>query len=182
MSERIFTDEELREMGTRTLDLVLEAIDAGDKEKAKALAKRMKEEFNFLHDGYFFWVTGLQTYIYKNYGIDAVEEAEREAHNIEAKVVFKPPEKTDIRSRVEHLASGLRGHMQPIEIVEDDKNILLTLSARLRAEGHEVVAAQDAMMAMSVAVRAKPDLALLDISIPAGNGFQVDGRVQGTGS
>ena len=125
--ERIFTDEELREMGTPTLDLVIEAIDAGDKDKAKALAKRMKQEFNFLHDGYFFWVTGLQTYIYKNYGIEAVEEAEREAHTIEAKVVFKPPEKTDIRSRVEHLASGLRGHMQPIVIKEDDRMISLSM-------------------------------------------------------
>jgi len=126
-NQRIFTDEELREMGTPTLDLVLEAIDAGDKEKAKALAKRMKQEFNFLHDGYFFWVTGLQTYIYKHCGIDAVEEAEREAHTAEAKVVFKPPEKTDIRSRVEHLASGLRGHMQPIVIKEDDKTISLSM-------------------------------------------------------
>jgi len=124
---RIFSEQELREMGARTLDLVLEAIDAGDKEKAKELAKRMQKEFNFLHDGYFFWVTGLQTYIYKNYGIDAVEEAEREAHTIEAKVVFKPPEKTDIRSRVEHLAGGLRGHMQPISIVEDDRMISLTM-------------------------------------------------------
>ena len=127
MSERIFTDEELREMGTPTLDLCIEAIEAGDKDRAKELAKRMKQEFNFLHDGYFFWVTGLQTYIYKNFGIDAVEEAEREAHTIEAKVVFKPPEKTDIRSRVEHLASGLRGHMQPIVIKEDDKRISLSM-------------------------------------------------------
>ena len=76
---RIFTDQELKEMGTRTLDLVHQAIDAGDKEKAKELATRMYQEFNFLHDGYMFWVTGLQTYIYKNYGIEAVEEAEREA-------------------------------------------------------------------------------------------------------
>jgi len=126
-SERIFSERELEEMGRPTLDLVLEAIDAGDKEKAKELAERMKKEFNFLHDGYFFWVTGLQTYIYKNYGIEAVEEAEREAHTIEAKVVFKPPEKTDIRSRVEHLANGLRGHMQPIKIVEDDTMISLTM-------------------------------------------------------
>jgi len=124
---RIFTDQELKEMGARTLDLVFEAIDAGDKEKAKALAGRMKQEFNYLHDGYMFWVSGLLTYIYKNYGIEAVEKAEREAHTAEAKVVFKPPEKTDIRSRVEHLAGGLRGHMQPITIVETDKTISLSM-------------------------------------------------------
>ena len=126
-SKRIFTDKELEEMGTRTLDLVLEAMDAGNKEKAKHLAERMYKEFNFLHDGYMFWVTGLLSHIYKNYGIDAVEKAEREAHTIEGKTVFKPPEKTDIRSLVEHLASGLRGHLQPIKIWEDDEKISLTM-------------------------------------------------------
>jgi hypothetical protein len=74
-----------------------------------------------------FWVTGLQSYIYRNLGTDAVEEAEREAHAIEAKVVFTPPEKTDIRSRVEHLAGGLRGHMQPITIIETDETISLSM-------------------------------------------------------
>lgn len=127
MANRIFTDKELQEMGTRTLDLVLKAIDEGDKEKAKQLAGRMYQEFNFLHDGYGFWVSGLQTYIYKNYGIDALEQAEREAHTTEAKVVFKPIKETDIRSRVEHLAKGLRGHLQPILIEEDDEKVSLTM-------------------------------------------------------
>ena len=126
-SQRVFTDRELKEMGTRTLDLVLEAIDAGNKEKAKELAKRMYQEFNYLHDGYMFWASGLLTHIYKKYGIDAVEEAEREAHTIEARAVFKPPEKTDFRSRVEHMAKGLRGHLQPITIQEDDEKVSLTM-------------------------------------------------------
>ena len=125
--KRIFTDEELKEMGARTLDLVMEAIDTGDKEKAKKLAARMYREFNYLHDGYMFWVTGLQSYIYRNYGLDAVEAAEREAHTIEARVVFKPPEKTDFRSRVEHFVNGLRGHLQPIKIVEDDEKVSVTM-------------------------------------------------------
>jgi hypothetical protein len=124
---RIFTDQELKDMGRRTLDLVFEAINAGDKNKAKELAQRMFKEFNYLHDGYMFWVTGLLTHIYKKYGIEAVEEAERFTHTIEAKAVFTPPEKTDIRSLVEHLVSGLRGHLQPITITEDDKKICLTM-------------------------------------------------------
>jgi hypothetical protein len=126
--KRLFTDRELNEMGTRTLDLVIAAIDAGNKEKAKDLAKRMYREFNYLHDGYMFWVTGLLTYIYKNYGIDAVEKAEREAHTTEAKVVFKPSEKTDLRSRVEHLVGGMRGHLQPIIVKEDDEKISVTMT------------------------------------------------------
>ena len=126
-TKRVFTEKELKEMGTRTLDLVLEAIDAGDKKKAKELANRMYQEFQFLHDAYMFWVTGLLTHIYKKYGIDAVEAAEREAHTIEGRAVMKPPEKTDIRSLVEGLASGFRGHLQPITIVEDDEKISLTM-------------------------------------------------------
>jgi hypothetical protein len=126
-NKRLFTDQELQEMGKRTLDLVLEAIDAGNRERAKELAQRMKQEFNYLHDGYMFWVAGLQSYIYKKHGIEAVEEAEREAHTMEARAVFKPPEKTDLRSLVEHLASALRGHMQPVKIAEDDKTIRLTM-------------------------------------------------------
>jgi hypothetical protein len=128
MSEnRLFTEHELAEMGTPTLDLLLQAIEAGDADKAKTLAQRMKKEYNHLHDGYMFWVAGLQTYIYDNYGTDALEQAERLAHTAEAKTVFKPPEKTDLRSLVEQTASGLRGHMQPITIVETDDTISLSM-------------------------------------------------------
>jgi hypothetical protein len=125
--KRIFTDKELKDMGTRTLDLVLEAIEAGDKAKAKELAQRMYKEFNFLHDGFMLWVTGLQSYIYKNYGIEAVEKAEREAHTIEGKIAFLPSEKTDVRSRMEHLLAGMRGHLQPIVVEEDDEKFSITM-------------------------------------------------------
>ncbi len=124
---RLFTDEELREMERRTLDVVQEAIEQGDKQKAKDLVQRMYKEFNHLHDGYMFWATGLLTYIYQNYGIESVEKAERFAHTIEGKTVFKPPEKTDVRSLVIHLASSLRGHLQPLTIEEDDEKIVLTM-------------------------------------------------------
>jgi len=143
-NKRLFTDKELKDMGTRTLDAVFEAIDAGDKKKAKELAQRMYGEFNHLHDGYFFWVTGLQSYIYRKLGIKAVEEAEREAHTIEAKVVFTPPEKNDLRSRVEHLAGGLRGHLQPITVAEDDEKITITMKPcgsgerLIKMKGYEV--------------------------------------------
>lgn len=124
---RLFSEQELAEMGARTLDLLTRAIEEGDADKAKALAQRMKNEFNYLHDGYMFWVAGLQTYIYENYGTEALEQAERLAHTAEAKVVFKPPEKTDLRSQVEHTAGVLRGHMQPITIVETDETISLSM-------------------------------------------------------
>ena len=126
-NKREFTDKELKEMGTRTLDLVKEAIDSGDKKKAKDLADRMYQEFNYLHDGYMVWITGLQSFIYKNFGVDALEKAEREAHTIEANTVFKPPEKTDFRSLVEFQASKMRGHLQPMLIEEDDEKVSITM-------------------------------------------------------
>jgi hypothetical protein len=125
--KRVFTDQELRAMETRTLDLLKATVDSGDREKAEELAQRMYEEFNYLHDGYMVWVTGLLTYIYNNYGIDAVEKAEREAHTIEAKTVFRPLDKTDLRSRVGHAAKALRGHLQPLTIEEDDEKIVITM-------------------------------------------------------
>ena len=128
MSEnRIFTDKELKEMGIPTLDLVMEAIDRGDKEEAKKLAKRMKKEFNHLHDGYMVWVTGLLSYIYRNYGMDAVEEAEKEAHGIEGRTVFKSSGTTDFKSIVEEMAGDIRGHFQPLEIKEDNEKVTITM-------------------------------------------------------
>jgi hypothetical protein len=126
-SSRIFTDEELKEMSTRTLDLVVEAIDAGDKEMAKELARRMHREFSHLHDGYMTWVTALLTFIYKNYGIEVLEQAEREAHTIEANFVFKSPGNQDFRARVQALAAGFQGHLQPVTVAEDDEKVTITM-------------------------------------------------------
>lgn len=126
-TKRVFTDSELEEMSTRTLDEALEAIDAGDKEKAKDLANRMYREFNHLHDGYMTWTTALLSFIYKNYGIDVLEKAEREAHTIEANFVFKSPGNQDFRARVQSLAGGLRGHLQPITVAEDDEKVTITM-------------------------------------------------------
>jgi hypothetical protein len=126
-NKRVFTDVELEEMGRRTLDVLIETIDAGDKEKAKELAKRMYKEFNYLHDGYFTWVTGLLTHIYEKLGVDAVEEAERFAHTIESKIAFVPTGHTDFRDRILDMLEGLRGHLQPIEIKEDDEKVTLTM-------------------------------------------------------
>jgi hypothetical protein len=124
---RLFTERQLRAMERRTLDVLKETIDTGDAKEAKELAQRMYEEFNFLHDGYMFWVTGLLTYIYEHYGIDVVEKAERFAHTIEGKTVFKQPEGMDLRARVEFAAKAMRGHLQPLEIKEDDEKITITM-------------------------------------------------------
>lgn len=63
-------------------------------------------------------------------------------------------------------------------LVEDDKNIALAFGARLKASGYNVHTAADAVTAVSLARTHKPDLAILDISLPGGNGFTVAERIR----
>ena len=68
--------------------------------------------------------------------------------------------------------------MKKILIVEDDKRIIAALNIRLRAEGYDVRAAYDATLAMTSATANQPDLAILDISMPGGDGFLVAERLR----
>lgn len=65
-----------------------------------------------------------------------------------------------------------------ILIVEDDNKIALAMTVRLKANGYDVFNAFDAMGALDMAVKHQPDLLILDISIPAGSGFDVAERLQ----
>jgi DNA-binding response OmpR family regulator len=66
-----------------------------------------------------------------------------------------------------------------ILIVDDDQPLLLGLTARLKASGYGVAWATDAVSAISAAVQAKPDLIILDLGLPAGDGFLVLERLKG---
>ena len=68
--------------------------------------------------------------------------------------------------------------MKKILIVEDDQKIGVALSVRLKAAGYEVVLATDAMAGSSLAVKHKPDLMILDVTMPAGTGLLVAERSQ----
>ena len=63
--------------------------------------------------------------------------------------------------------------MKSILIVDDDMDIVLGLSIRLRAAGYAIQAVQDGNAALTTAIQKKPDLILMDIGIPAGNGLWV---------
>jgi DNA-binding response OmpR family regulator len=60
-----------------------------------------------------------------------------------------------------------------ILIVDDDKQIVLLLASRLKANQYEIVVAYDAVQAVAKAFSEKPDLILLDIKMPAGGGESV---------
>jgi DNA-binding response OmpR family regulator len=68
--------------------------------------------------------------------------------------------------------------MKKILIVEDDKDISKALTIRLKSCNYQVDTAQDVAQGINHVVNNVPDLILLDISIPAGNGFLLADRIK----
>ncbi len=65
------------------------------------------------------------------------------------------------------------GDKQKVLIVDDDKPLTLLIATFLRDAGYEPLTAVDAMQGFMFALREKPGLILLDISMPAGGGLSV---------
>jgi DNA-binding response OmpR family regulator len=65
-----------------------------------------------------------------------------------------------------------------ILIVDDDEHLLIGLAAKLKASGYAVVSALDGVAAVAVARQEAPDLILLDLGLPAGDGFLVLERLR----
>lgn len=66
-----------------------------------------------------------------------------------------------------------------ILIVDDDFEMRLALQIRLKANNFEIVCAVDGVSAISETKRVMPDLILLDLGLPAGDGFTVLERLKG---
>ena len=60
-----------------------------------------------------------------------------------------------------------------IFIADDESGFVSTLTSRLEFEGFETTTAADGKAAMEMIPDEKPDLILLDIMMPAMNGYQV---------
>ena len=125
--ERIFTEEELEEMGTRTVDLIERAIDLGNYEKAKELSRRMYKEYVDTQDNYVDWVAALLSFIGRQYGDDILYKAFEESIGRRVLSSLDMIEKADIRERANILAYGLRRHCQPVEIKEYKDKIVFKM-------------------------------------------------------
>jgi DNA-binding response OmpR family regulator len=65
-----------------------------------------------------------------------------------------------------------------ILIVDDDANLRQALKIRLRANHYDTVQASDGYSAIAVAHKEQPNLIVLDLGLPAGDGFAVLERLQ----
>jgi DNA-binding response OmpR family regulator len=68
--------------------------------------------------------------------------------------------------------------MKKILIVDDDPDLRQALRLRLRANQYETINAGDGYSAIAQAYKEQPDLIILDLGLPAGDGFVVLDRLQ----
>jgi two-component system OmpR family response regulator len=66
-------------------------------------------------------------------------------------------------------------------VVDDEETILELLSGSLRLAGFEVVTAANGAEALRAAAASRPDLVLLDVMMPNGDGFEVMRRMKSSG-
>ena len=60
-----------------------------------------------------------------------------------------------------------------ILVVDDEQDILTLVTARLEQNGYEVLIASDGLEGLEKAEKEKPDLVLVDVSMPRMNGYQM---------
>lgn len=65
-----------------------------------------------------------------------------------------------------------------ILLVEDEKDLVETVSLRLEAAGYEIIPAYDGREGLEKAKREKPDLIILDLMLPKMDGYKVCGLLK----
>lgn len=86
----------------------------------------------------------------------------------------KPPDPEHLLRVISHHVwedEARPGSPAKILVVEDDRDTRAGLIVRLESQGFEVAEALDGASALAVGVRERPDLILLDLGLPAGDGF-----------
>ena len=112
MSERLFNDAELLEMGRRTLDRLNGAIEGGDTESALKLATRMYNEFLAMHDLYRNWIAATLSAVGREFGDEKLEAIMYEGVRAWWKPILEtlPSDPTAMRTRIKKFVAGLQGH------------------------------------------------------------------------
>src|SRR5688572_26548382 len=71
-------------------------------------------------------------------------------------------------------------HQRSIALVDDDRNILTTLSIALQAEGYAIRVYSDGEAALKALIENPPDLAVFDIKMPRMDGMELLRRLRAT--
>jgi len=111
-------------------------------------------------------------------------EESRKGHAVGSSMMFaKPYDREELLTAIKKILVGKRGYPlkqeglsgkgKKILIVDTEKDLLRSMSLRLKRSGYNVVIATDGVSAISTIREEQPDLILLDINLPAGDGFAV---------
>ena len=65
-----------------------------------------------------------------------------------------------------------------ILVADDNKDLLKAVSIRLWELGYEMISATDSNQVLQLVIQAKPDVLVLDVNMPAGDGFGVHERLK----
>ena len=110
MPERWFEPEELEEMSRPTMDRAIEALDAGDVDRARALCEAMRGEWRYLHDLMAEQILGLVTFVQDRLGDEGVAAAWEESMERGWKRDAGRILEADRRALAEALAATWRAH------------------------------------------------------------------------
>ncbi|HEV2813402.1 MAG TPA: hypothetical protein VGW10_09140 [Solirubrobacteraceae bacterium] len=136
MPDRWFEEEELREMARPTMERIVEAIDAGDLEGAKRLAREGQGEWLMLHDLMAESILSLVSFVQEKLGDDGVKEAWEFGLERGWKRHHGAIEKLDRRAVVgllaatwrAHSAGGVGEHPGRFTVTEDDEKVTFTMN------------------------------------------------------
>src|SRR5439155_16513612 len=85
------------------------------------------------------------------------------------------PERVEPAASTGHRRTSVRrtSRGRRILLVDDNEDALEMLAELLRAAGHNVLTAGDGPAALAAAPRFRPDIAVLDIGLPAMDGYEL---------
>jgi DNA-binding response OmpR family regulator len=69
-------------------------------------------------------------------------------------------------------------HRPLVLVADDDPDILTLVRFRLEREGYDVVGASDGQTALDLALEREPDVAVLDVTMPRLDGYEVTRRLR----
>ncbi len=142
MNNRVFSPEELKTLETPLADQIAAAIDRGDYERAKALARQMETEDSLMIYTMEDFVTALLSYIYQQQGDQATGQALRYSAEKVMKPIYDNMKDAACRELVEGYAGFFRAHTgRGLRIEEDEEKVTLILDpcgsgGRMVKQGH----------------------------------------------